>query len=61
MHHLNARIPFYRLPRVLATFPQLRSHNRLTVLQTFKPLMLALWDEEKRRLVSFREAARASL
>jgi omega-6 fatty acid desaturase (delta-12 desaturase) len=30
------------------------------VPQTFKPMMLALWDEDQRRLVSFREAARAA-
>ncbi len=60
VHHLASRIPFYRLPGVLAAYPQLREFNRLTVPQTFKPMTLALWDEEKRRLVSFREAARAA-
>lgn len=60
VHHLASRIPFYRLPGVLAAYPQLRDVNRLTVPQTFKPMTLALWDEDKRRLVSFREAARAS-
>ena len=60
VHHLASRIPFYRLPRVLSAFPQLRACNRLTVPQTFKPMTLALWDEDQRRLVSFREAARAA-
>jgi omega-6 fatty acid desaturase (delta-12 desaturase) len=60
VHHLTSRIPFYRLPGVLAAYPQLRDLNRLTVPQTFKPLSLTLWDEDKRRLVSFREAASAS-
>lgn len=58
VHHLASRIPFYRLPSVLKAFPQLREVNRLTVPQTFRPLILALWDEDQRRLVSFREAAR---
>ncbi|MFM7378196.1 MAG: fatty acid desaturase [Erythrobacter sp.] len=58
VHHLASRIPFYRLPSVLKAFPQLREINRLTVPQTFRPLVLALWDEDERRLVSFREAAR---
>ncbi len=61
VHHLASRIPFYRLPGVMAAFPQLRELNRLTVPQTFKPMMLALWDEDQRRLVSFREAARAAI
>ena len=58
VHHLASRIPFYRLPAVLAAYPELREVNRLTVPQTFRPLVLALWDEDQRRLVSFREAAR---
>jgi omega-6 fatty acid desaturase (delta-12 desaturase) len=58
VHHLASRIPFYRLPSVLKAFPQLREINRMTVPQTFRPLVLALWDEDQRRLVSFREAAR---
>lgn len=57
VHHLASRIPFYRLPDVLAAYPQLRECNRLTVLQTLKPMSLTLWDEDTRRLVSFREAA----
>ncbi len=60
VHHLASRIPFYRLPGVLSAFPQLRACNRLTVPQTLKPMTLALWDEDQRRLVSFREAARAA-
>ena len=60
VHHLASRIPFYRLPNVLAAYPELRNLNRFTIAQTLRPLTLALWDEDQRRLVSFREAARAS-
>lgn len=60
VHHLMSRIPFYRLPEVLRAFPQLRQVNRFTVSQTLRPLMLALWDEEQRRLITFREAAAQS-
>jgi omega-6 fatty acid desaturase (delta-12 desaturase) len=56
VHHLVSRIPFYRLPDVLRAFPELRQLNRFTMLQTLRPLMLALWDEEERKLVTFREA-----
>jgi omega-6 fatty acid desaturase (delta-12 desaturase) len=58
IHHLASRIPFYRLPEVLKTYPHLRDLNRLTALQTLGALRLALWDESQRRLVSFREASR---
>lgn len=57
VHHLASRVPFYRLPGVLAAYPELRQLNRFTVSQTIKPLALTLWDEDQRRLVSFREAA----
>lgn len=58
VHHLASRIPFYRLSRVLDAHPELRSLNRFTMRQTISPLKLALWDEDSRRLVTFREAAR---
>jgi acyl-lipid omega-6 desaturase (Delta-12 desaturase) len=59
VHHLASRIPFYRLPGVLKAYPALRDLNRFTLAQTWRPLTLTLWDEDQRRLVSFREAARA--
>lgn len=57
VHHLASRVPFYRLQDVLTAFPQLRDLNRFTASQTLKPLVLTLWDEDTRRLVTFREAA----
>ena len=58
VHHLASRIPFYRLPEVLRAYPALSQLNRFTTRQTFKPLLLALWDEETRRMVTFKEAKR---
>jgi len=57
VHHLSSRIPCYRLPEVLRDRPELRNVGRLTLLQSLKAVRLVLWDEEKRRLVSFAEAA----
>ena len=57
VHHLSSRIPYYRLPEVLRDRPELKNVSRLTLLQSFKAVRLVLWDEEKRRLVSFAEAA----
>jgi omega-6 fatty acid desaturase (delta-12 desaturase) len=57
VHHLVSRIPFYRLSDVLKAYPELRDVNRFTISQTLRPLVLTLWDEEQRKLVSFREAA----
>jgi omega-6 fatty acid desaturase (delta-12 desaturase) len=55
VHHLSSRIPYYRLPRVLRDYPELRDVGRITLLQSFRCVRLVLWDEAQRRLVSFRE------
>lgn len=60
VHHLASRIPFYRLQEVLKAHPELRDLNRFTLPQTLSPLTLSLWDEDMRRLVTFREAATGS-
>lgn len=60
VHHLNSRIPFYRLPEVLAHHPALDGAGRLTLRQSFGCVRLTLWDERRKRLVSFREAAQAA-
>ncbi|UYG05114.1 fatty acid desaturase [Halomonas sp. LR3S48] len=56
VHHLCSRIPSYRLHEVLCDHPQLRHIGRLTLWQSLASVRLVLWDEEKRRLVSFAEA-----
>lgn len=53
IHHLSARIPFYKLPKVLKDFPELRDVCRMSLWQSFKCVNLALWDERNKRLVSF--------
>lgn len=58
VHHLSSQIPFYRLPDVLEKHPALRELNRFNVVQACGTLRLALWDEERRGMVTFREAAR---
>jgi acyl-lipid omega-6 desaturase (Delta-12 desaturase) len=55
VHHLSSRIPFYRLLQVLRDHPQLAGVGRLTFVQSIRCATLALWDERKRRLISFRE------
>ncbi len=55
VHHLCSRIPYYRLPQVLRDHPELRDVSRLTLLESFRCVRLALWDETQRRLVSFRD------
>ena len=58
VHHLNSRIPYYRLQQVLRDEPQLRAMSRLTLLQSIRCAGLTLWDEASQRLISFRELRR---
>ena len=55
VHHLCSRIPYYRLPKVLRDHPELRDVGRLTMVDSLRCVRLVLWDEAKRRLISFRE------
>jgi omega-6 fatty acid desaturase (delta-12 desaturase) len=57
VHHLSSRIPFYRLPQVMSDHPRLKALGRVTLGQSLRSVNLVLWDETKRRLISFREAA----
>ena len=54
VHHLNSRIPFYRLRQVLRDHPELDT-DRLTMAQSVRAFRLSLWDETAGRLISFRE------
>jgi omega-6 fatty acid desaturase (delta-12 desaturase) len=55
VHHLCSRIPYYRLPQTLRDNPDLRRVSRLTLFQSFGCVRLVLWDESRRRLVSFND------
>jgi omega-6 fatty acid desaturase (delta-12 desaturase) len=56
VHHLCSRIPSYRLGDALRDHPELRAVSRLTLMESFRCLHLALWDEDQCRLVGFRDA-----
>jgi omega-6 fatty acid desaturase (delta-12 desaturase) len=54
IHHLNARIPFYRLPEVLKKIPELQN-PKITSLHPadiFRCLRLKVWCVETQRMVS---------
>ncbi|WP_019998562.1 fatty acid desaturase [Aureimonas ureilytica] len=53
IHHLNPRIPNYRLQACLDAEPALASLSRLTILESLQCVGLALWDPTKRKLVAF--------
>ena len=58
IHHLNPRIPFYRLPEVMAALPEVQ-HPHTTSLRPgdiADCFRLALWDTHQGKLITFREA-----
>jgi len=62
IHHLNVRIPFYRLPEAMDAIAELQSP--VTIRLSFKHIRACfrccLWDEELQRMVSYRDFASAS-
>lgn len=55
IHHLNARIPFYRLPEVMREMPEVQSPRRtsLSPMEIFRCLRLKFWDPECGRMVGW--------
>jgi len=56
IHHLCAKIPNYRLQECMDAYPELKDLNRITFWQSLRLVKLALWDEDQRKMVSFRAA-----
>jgi omega-6 fatty acid desaturase (delta-12 desaturase) len=58
IHHLNHRIPFYRLPEAYAGVEELRSPGRTSwsPKDIVACLRCNLWDPDAQRMVTFREA-----
>ena len=57
IHHLNSRIPFYRLPEAMAAIPQLQMARKtsLDIREIAACLRLKVWDPEANRMIGFRE------
>ena len=62
VHHLNAKIPFYRLPEVLREMPELQSvkTTSLNPVEIVRCLRLKVWDAEAQRMVGMREVRQAA-
>jgi len=57
VHHLNARIPFYRLPEALRAIPEMQNAKvtSLSPLDVLRCLRLKVWDVEAQRMVGLRD------
>lgn len=56
IHHLNSRIPFYRLPEVMRTMPELQSPKTTSLhpAEIWRCLQLKVWDVAAQRMVGVR-------
>ncbi|CAH0355855.1 fatty acid desaturase [Aquabacterium sp. CECT 9606] len=59
IHHLNVRIPFYRLPEAMAAIPELQSPltTSLAPREIVACFRSNLWDERLQRMVTYRQAS----
>jgi omega-6 fatty acid desaturase (delta-12 desaturase) len=53
IHHLNPRIPNYRLPACHAAIQQLHAVPSLSLWDALRAPFFALWDEKRQRMVAF--------
>jgi acyl-lipid omega-6 desaturase (Delta-12 desaturase) len=62
VHHLNSRIPFYRLPETMWALPELQTPGTSTLhpLDIHACLRLKLWDPEAEQLVSWQRLRNAA-
>ncbi|MGI9519966.1 MAG: fatty acid desaturase family protein, partial [Pirellulaceae bacterium] len=62
VHHLNAKIPFYRLPEAMEGIKELQSPptTSLHPVDVMRCLRLKLWDPASEKMLTFREATRVS-
>lgn len=56
IHHLASKVPNYRLRACFDDNVEFQRAKRVTFWASVKSVKLALWDEDRRRLVSFRQA-----
>ena len=57
IHHLNSKIPFYRLPDAMKAIPELQNAKvtTLKISDIIACLRLKVWDPEQNKMVGFKE------
>lgn len=53
IHHLNLKIPNYRLQECMNDCDDLKTINRIGLWESFKYAKLALWDEDQKKMITF--------
>ena len=62
IHHLNARIPFYRLPEVLKDIAELQAPKTTSLhpIEIFRCFRLKVWDVESQQMIGLAEMREAA-
>lgn len=57
IHHLNSKIPFYRLPEAMREVPELQvpKTTSLNPVEMYRCLRLKVWDEDRGEMVGLRD------
>jgi acyl-lipid omega-6 desaturase (Delta-12 desaturase) len=57
VHHLNSRIPFYRLPEAMSNMPELQevSTTSWNPIEIWRCFQVKLWDPEKGRMIKLNQ------
>ena len=57
IHHLNSKIPFYRLPEVMKHLKELQhpKQTSLNIREVIACLRLKIWDQDKKKMVGLSE------
>lgn len=56
VHHLYVKIPFYNLHEAQNALKQEMAFNEISITGVWRLLGLKVWDEQKKKLVTFKEA-----
>jgi len=55
IHHLSARIPNYNLEKCHQAEPLFQTVKPVTLIGSLKSFSFRLWDEQRRRLIGYRQ------
>jgi omega-6 fatty acid desaturase (delta-12 desaturase) len=57
IHHINSKIPFYRLPEAMRALPELQSPKSTSLgpLEVFRCLRIKVWDVRRQRMIRLSE------
>ncbi len=54
IHHLDSKIPNFRLKRCFESIPELQSVHAVSIIQSIADIHLKVWDEDSQQMVPFR-------